>query len=348
MTAEALVTAGQFYDAEIFRARHLEQVALEIVRKVIKNAGIYSHQITSRHKTRASYLAKAGKRLGDDSLKYTDPSRQITDLIGIRVVVSIGSDVPEMAAALRAAFDVVEDVERGNEAHVDRPGYESRHLVVKLTRDTLIERGEPELGTDITIEIQVRSILQDALASFEHDLAYKVESTPSPLIRRRLVELASLLQVTDRLFTQVRQDALTEAETSGLITDEQPAVESGGWTDDALQGLIQSTVGEAEADPLPWLRELRQVLEQLGYASPRDVDDAATELGGGPALARRLRQDRPWLTGTQVLDLLLRSALGDAYFDRRSAGLEPHVRDAARFAFDHERAEATRYRTASS
>ena len=132
----------------------------------------------------------------DGSPKYEDPVAQITDLIGVRVVVPLASDVATVAAPLWAAFDVIEEVDRGNEAHVDRPGYQSLHLVVRLRRDAPALLNQPMLGTDTAVEIQIRSILQDALASFEHDLAYKAERAPTATTRRRLVELASLLHVS--------------------------------------------------------------------------------------------------------------------------------------------------------
>ncbi len=339
MTADpAAEPAGAYYDAQYFRLQELARVARGIVDDEIQEAGIYAHQVVSRVKTRESFLRKACKRLLDGTPKYIDPPSQITDLVGVRVVVSIAADVPFMTSQIREAFHVLEDLDRGNETHVDRPGYQSRHLVVRMRPETLETMNQPMLGTDIPIEIQIRSILQDALASFEHDLVYKAERAPSAALRRRLVELASLLQVADRLFSQVRHDALAEAEildTTPLpMNDPEP---SSRWSDSDLEQLIEQVVGQNEADPLPWLRELRTVLEALGYPRAEDFRGLQRRLTGGPLLASRLRQDRPWLTGTQVVDLLLRAELGHQYFDKRSTAADPGQLAADREAFDQQR-----------
>ena len=339
--------AGAYFDSQYFRLQAVAGAAERLVVDSVAESGIYAHQVSSRVKTRDSFTRKASKVQPDGSLKYEDPTVQITDLIGVRVVVSIAADVPDMAAQIRRIFHVVEEIDRGNEIDVDRPGYRSLHLVVRLTDETPRLLGQPLLGTDIAIEIQIRSILQDALASFEHDLVYKAERTPTAATRRRLVEVASLLHVADRLFSQVRDDALaeTEAVSPSPTVPLPPEDHATGWSDRDLEDLLQQIVGTDEADSLPWLRELRRVLDSLGYPAPQEFAALLPRLTGGPGLARRLRQDQPWLTATQVLDSMLRAELGTQYFDSRATpdrDTDLSARDRA--AFDRQVQQIQEYR----
>src|SRR4051812_30832229 len=106
---------GTYYDAQYFRHQELLKVARSTVEDRIRDAGVYAHQITARVKSRESFVRKATQLLPDGNPKYEDPVAQITDLIGVRVVVPLASDVAAVAAPIRAAFDLIEEADRGNE-----------------------------------------------------------------------------------------------------------------------------------------------------------------------------------------------------------------------------------------
>ena len=135
----------------------------------------------------------------------------------------------------------------------------------------------------------------------------------------------------------MRNEALAEAEAADLDPDPLGTPESSSWHEASLERLLQQVVGEGEADPLPWLKELGRVLDALGYHEPDDLKELTPRLRDGQQLAKRLRKDRPWLAATQILDLLLRAELGDHYFDRRFSSSEPREVQAARAAFERDR-----------
>ena len=66
------------------------------------------------------------------------------------------------------------------------------------------------------MELQVRSILQHAWASLQHDLMYKGERTPTDSVRRRLIALAGLLELADHEFMAVR---LAHGDAAGMLDD---------------------------------------------------------------------------------------------------------------------------------
>lgn len=327
MINERELAVGAYYDQQVFRLQELRAAVDTAVRKELDAAGLYAPQISSRVKERDSFITKACARREDGTHKYDDPLTQVVDLVGVRIVVPLASDIPAVAYPLRVAFDVVEEVDRGNEEHVHVPGYRSLHLVVRLREDHQAVVARPQLGTDLPIEIQVRSRLQDALASFEHDIAYKAEREPSPRVRRRLVELASLLDVADRLFEELQHQAVAE---SGA--DFGAATQS--WTEVDLQNLVTDIVGEGETDALPWLAELGRVLVELGFPDRAALDRESIGLQGGRRLARAVRQRRPWTPGAEIVDLLLRHRMGSGYLERRTPSSGASAHDAA--VFDEE------------
>ncbi|MDR3146664.1 MAG: RelA/SpoT domain-containing protein, partial [Treponema sp.] len=99
----------------------------------------------------------------------------ITDLIGLRVVCPFLEDMKEAERIIAEHYEVVEQEHKGAGYSFKEFGYESTHFLVKIPRQILKERGD--CGCQV-VEIQVRTILQDAWAEVEHELVYKAEFTP--------------------------------------------------------------------------------------------------------------------------------------------------------------------------
>ncbi len=175
----------------------------------------------------------------------------------------------------------------------------------------------PALDGEPCIEVQIRSILQDAYASFVHDLDYKAERPASPRTRRQLGILAAVLDLADREFARIRAEH---------VGDVDPAFEGAPgagltWTEASAAEAVRRFVGPEEPDSASWLLELAEVLTALGFREVADLESIRAKLEGGAELAARLRLRRPWITGPQVLDALLQRALGSEYLDRRA----PHL-----------------------
>lgn len=127
---------------------------------------------------------------------YTD----LPDLVGIRVVVRLGSEIEVVAEELHRLLVVDKDVdvrdERGRE---ETPGYRGRHFDVRS------RSGEdlPELLLTQPAEIQVRTRAADVWASVEHELRYKSGDLP-PARSRQFVLAASLLELAERELEDLR------------------------------------------------------------------------------------------------------------------------------------------------
>ena len=138
------------------------------------------------------------------------PPLPITDIIGLRVVCPFLGDLSMAERIIQASFTVTEIERKGAERSFREFGYESIHILVKVPADFI--RKHPDFNIDV-IEIQLRTILQEAWAEVEHELVYKAEFTPfdEPL-KRKLAALNANLTLSDIIFQEIRdyQHRLTE------------------------------------------------------------------------------------------------------------------------------------------
>jgi putative GTP pyrophosphokinase len=166
-----------------------------IITTLLDDAGINYLTITGRTKSVASFAAKAVRSLNGEPL-YADPLTQITDVIGVRVITYLHSDVAAVAQLLADQLTIIDDRDLGQETARDgRFGYASRHLLIASA-------AVPERSASV----QVRTILQHAWAEFEHDIRYKgtVPAEHAPDLDRRFTLAAGLLELADREFTEIR------------------------------------------------------------------------------------------------------------------------------------------------
>jgi putative GTP pyrophosphokinase len=127
----------------------------------------------------------------------------ITDLIGLRVVCPFLEDMKEAEKIIRDTYEVVEIEHKGAGYSFKEFGYESTHFLVNIPKKILENRGD--CGCRL-VEIQVRTILQDAWAEVEHELVYKAEFTPfDEPMKRKLAAVNASLSLADTIFQEIRE-----------------------------------------------------------------------------------------------------------------------------------------------
>lgn len=178
----------------------------KLIRDLIKVRNIKAHAITSRVKEIDSLNKKLLVKSTSDCSKYKKLS-DITDLAGIRIITYYENETHEIEKLIKEEFevDLINSVDKGAQLDPDRFGYLSKHFVVKLSK----KRSElPELSQlkELSVEIQVRTILQHAWAENEHKLGYKNAMGLPKEIKRRFARIASLLEIADNKFSQIRDD----------------------------------------------------------------------------------------------------------------------------------------------
>jgi ppGpp synthetase/RelA/SpoT-type nucleotidyltranferase len=156
--------------------------------------------VTCRVKEVASFAEKILRKN-----KYADPTRDITDLIGVRIVTQLASEADRVAELLREKFTLDERncVNKARELRSGEFGYLSHHLVLVIN-----EWSVPGLRNDqgilpIRVEVQVRTILQHAWAAIGHDRIYKSGFRVPDRWQREAARIAALLESADADFVSL-------------------------------------------------------------------------------------------------------------------------------------------------
>ena len=153
-------------------------------------------RVSGRVKSFESYYRKRLRLLKEGS------AARISDLIGIRVICLFIDDLSAVEELLKERFKILEVERKGRDHNFREFGYESVHFLIAVPEDIL---NKSELPRDETVEIQLRTILQDAWAEVEHELVYKAQFTPfdDPL-KRKLAAVNASLSLADIIFQEIR------------------------------------------------------------------------------------------------------------------------------------------------
>jgi len=263
------------YDDLVAAAALVEQQA----RTTLAPHNFELHLISARAKSPASALKKIRSK------GYGDPRWQLTDQIGLRVIVYFENDVDRVAAALRETFEV--DEKRSEDKRValglTKFGYRSVHLIARLRHPS-----EWSPLKDRWFEVQVRSILEHAWAEIEHELVYKSGIEYPEVVLRKFAALAGAAEVLDQQFLALR------GERDLLIEHYKTTYATGGELGENLDAVRLLGLLEAvRPDGLSW----RQA-EAGGRPYPPRVEATCVEaleacgVSTGTALIAMLRDKR--------------------------------------------------------
>lgn len=224
-------------------------------------ASVPAIQVKGRIKRLASLLEKLHRKL--DSEDQGDPLpafRRIPDLLAIRAVCPFQEDVEAAVAAASKLFHVLEVDQKGEQRAFSEFGYASTHLSLAIPAD-LLEKHPCLEG--FHVELQVRTILQDAWAEVEHELIYKVGAHPLNLaIRRKLAALNAMLVLSDTIFQEIRDYQksniadLTRARQNFLDHTTQHSVPDESLVDD-------DALPVPEPEPIPVASSSKFEIEKL-------------------------------------------------------------------------------------
>ena len=284
---------------------------VQLVTSILDDAGINYLSVTGRAKSVASFAAKAARTV-DGRPSFTDPIREITDQIGIRVITYVHSDVQAVADLLDDQVVVHDDRDMGLEtASEGRFGYASRHLLVGLD-DARADQAAYELLRGRQAQVQIRTVLQHAWAEFEHDIRYKgtIPDEHAPDFDRRFTLAAGLLELADREFSTIRDRLRTEMTgPSPEPQDDDPRI-SPRELAAFLAGQF-ADAGWSRTDHYAWISGL---LLELGITSLDELGDTLRPVDADaltqrmnyrypPGAVRRLDDALLWAYGATYVEL---------------------------------------------
>jgi putative GTP pyrophosphokinase len=193
------------------------------IRDIFRTAELTPLFVTARTKSVESFRDKASRMLQPaepedaPALEFPDPLREIHDLVGVRVIVSLPHEIREAAALIkrqRSDFDCRADREKDiGSIESGTYGYASRHLILRTLQNNTVKAyqqalGEPARATgSYLFEVQIRTILSHAWSELEHDIRFK-SSDPrawSPYFDRQFTATAAMLEAVESAFAELHE-----------------------------------------------------------------------------------------------------------------------------------------------
>ena len=156
-----------------------------------KEAGLIVAAIESRVKSEDSLAGKLELKGG----KYGS-LRDITDIVGLRVITFYIDDVDKVASAVERLFEVdwENSVDKRKIHEIDSFGYLSLHYICSVK------------DFEYRFEIQMRTVLQHAWANMNHDTGYKSGVEIPFRYKRSMSRMAGMLELIDEEFSRIRTE----------------------------------------------------------------------------------------------------------------------------------------------
>ncbi|MBR4774869.1 MAG: hypothetical protein IK008_02070 [Bacteroidales bacterium] len=163
----------------------------KLLKETLDGAGLLVAAIESRVKTASSLRGKLALKGG----KYAS-LKDITDVIGLRVITFYTDDVDKVASAVERLFavDWENSVDKRKLLQIDSFGYQSLHYICS------------QEDFPYRFEIQMRTVLQHAWANMNHDTGYKSGVEVPREYLRNMNRLAGMLELADEQFSRIRAD----------------------------------------------------------------------------------------------------------------------------------------------
>ncbi len=210
--------AGAAVEDQRFQAAALRQAAQAIRNTIVgrlHDDGLNHHDVQFRVKKAESVAEKLARRDDHGNLKYPGGLECLDDLIGVRVILFVESDIEAVAIALSSQFTCLDDEDKTAMMRKNGGiGYAGRHLTLQIPAD-----GAPSGCQEFPsyrFEVQIRTVLQHAWAEFEHDIRFKGSNGDNAEISRAFTMASTLIELADQQFVNI-SDTLKRLQAEGAI-----------------------------------------------------------------------------------------------------------------------------------
>ena len=196
-----------YYDSNRKHFLAAKNTYIRLINALITKSGIdevtkIEGRVKDKDECIKKFHRKYRSRLEAEELPYEIKSF-ISDLIGIRIVCLYEDQITWLSEMLQQHFKILNITNKissvENTAEVF--GYKGLHLDLALN-DAMTSLPKYLPYADISFEVQIRSLIQDAWSVLDHKIKYK-KSIPIDL-KRRINILSALFELADREFKEIR------------------------------------------------------------------------------------------------------------------------------------------------
>ncbi len=241
----------------------------DLLEASLKLSQIPLHSVTRRVKEFDSLVAKSR------GANLKRPLKQMTDLIGIRVVVLFESDLERVDKVIRELFRIVKSDYKIDGLKASDFAYFDTHYIARFRH----ESDSASLPVRL-FEIQVRTAVNDAWAAISHHTQYKREGDIPGELTRDLHALKALFYLADRhiqYFEDSRQNY--KSQVAAIIARSGPLNDI-PLNIDTLRCFIESD-SRMDDRPQPNPQEWSMLLRDLRAADINDIGELKRSLESG-------------------------------------------------------------------
>ena len=213
-------------------------------------------------------------------MKFNNPTRDIQDMVGLRVVCLYLSDIQQILMIVKDIFDFVREADMVSGANVSSFGYMSHHVIVQMKSSYKGPRYDILAGR--FFEIQIRTILMDAWANVSHHLQYKSDSDVPKSLLRDFHALSGLFYVADTHFEMFfNATKESRAKMADLFSKMEPNKIDEEINLDSLQAYLAMKLADRDQSSTPDdVSSLVSELRAAGYETIAEVDEIYEQVRG--------------------------------------------------------------------
>ncbi len=312
--------SGLHSSVEEYRARwdHFAAATAALsaaVETFVSEADIDIDAVEARTKSVESAAGKFARLREDGSLEFSDPLAEVTDLVGIRVITYLTSDIDRVADAISKHFVLLKTIDKSSLAQESGVfGYAGRHLILSADGDRVPAGCEQFTG--LGFEVQIRTVLQHAWAEIEHDIRFKNSRTQgSPTIDRAFTLAAGLIELADAQFE------LADRHHKEKITELRAADAARGMdlqlTADQLRTIVTDLLPDYTPSRSGHYEWLLTLVNANGITTGAELEEALDPARVEYVTAAMDYQYRPGQV--RMVDDLLLDRFGEAHIARTSS-----------------------------